>query len=475
MVYSLGYRRPSFHSGASEKSINGEPKQESIDTSVKSTSEGSMNSGIPEALSFDRIINGGTCPPCTLRDFMNYLRYIEHDAENLQFFLWARSYIKKFDSLPEGEKKLSPVWTESQAEHDVMKPPPSPRQMKVSADTADVLKGTGLDSTPRIADADEKSEKSNPFQSPSRSTRNVSEDSGTYNPTDPIPASDHSEGRASSGWPSTHQSKNTQVEVRRKAGDAYEEAGLKWQPFTIQPYRDEIARVVTVYVADGSPRQLNLSGRERTGLLHALENTTHPSALRSALISVEWSLRCQSHPNFIRWTICNGNRPRVQFARGLGIGGIVGGIVLGLLFTLSSLGRAWRVFALLLFFIGISTLIAAIKGMCVVLHGMHHRHLRPWELFNDEDDESVEMKRGDNSSESLLSNTSANSYEDEPWVAKYEKRNIIRKIFDREIWVQEPALRQIQDTIFLQAVLGALIGGAVLTAIFVAVPGGHFY
>lgn len=241
---------------------------------------------------------------------------------------------------------------------------------------------------------------------------------------------------------------------------------------TIQPFRDEIARVITIYITDGAPRQLNLSSKERGTLLHALENTTHPSALRGILTTVEWSLRCQAHPNFIRWTICNGNRPRVVFARGLGIFGIVGGLIFGILMTLSGAGRGWRILALILFFIGIATLIAAIKGMCVVLHGMHHRHLRPWELFSDDTDESVELKNG--SYESLES-TSTNSYEDEPWVAKYKKRNLIRKIFDRELWVQEPALRQIQDTIFLQAVLGGLVGGAILTAIFVAVPAGHFY
>lgn len=70
---------------------------------------------------------------------------------------------------------------------------------------------------------------------------------------------------------------------------------------------------------------------------------------------------------------------------------------------------------------------------------------------------------------------SSNSYEDEPWVAKYEKRNLIRKVFDREVWIQEPALRQIQDTIFLQAVLGALIISAVAVGIFVALPKGGYY
>ena len=56
-----------------------------------------------------------------------------------------------------------------------------------------------------------------------------------------------------------------------------------------------------------------------------------------------------------------------------------------------------------------------------------------------------------------------------------EKRNIVRKVFDREVWIQEPALRQIQDTIFIQAILASVLMGGVITAIFVAVPGGHFF
>lgn len=107
-----------------------------------------------------------------------------------------------------------------------------------------------------------------------------------------------------------------------------------------------------------------------------------------------------------------------------------------------------------------------------VLHGMHHRHLRPWELFAEDDDASsnYEMKNG-----SFDSLGSSNSYEDEPWIVKYEKRNVIRKIFDREVWIQEPALRQIQDTIFLQSIGGAIVISAVAVGIFVAIPKGGFY
>jgi hypothetical protein len=62
MVYTLAYRRPERVSrSSSAASISGETKQKSIHDSIKSGSSG-MSHGIPEALSFDRIIAGGVCP-----------------------------------------------------------------------------------------------------------------------------------------------------------------------------------------------------------------------------------------------------------------------------------------------------------------------------------------------------------------------------------------------------------------------------
>jgi hypothetical protein len=109
-----------------------------------------------------------------------------------------------------------------------------------------------------------------------------------------------------------------------------------------------------------------LSGKERSALLKALSFTTHPSAFRDVLGTVEATLRRQSHPNFIRWTICNGNPARQLFAKQLGIGGIVGGLTTIVLLTVSKAGRGWRAMSAILFVIGIATLFAAWKGMCVV-------------------------------------------------------------------------------------------------------------
>lgn len=222
-----------------------------------------------------------------------------------------------------------------------------------------------------------------------------------------------------------------------------------------------------------SPRQLNLSARERMQLLTALSRTTHPTAFRQVVYSIESTLRLQAHPDFIRWSIRNGNSARVTFANVLGTFLIVGSLLAYILLCLGSVPRGLRAVPAVGMFLGVSTLVAALKGMCVVLHGMHHRQVRPWELFADEEVELRDEKRS--SVESLDACGSSNSYEDEPWVVKYQKRNLVRRIFDREAWIQEPALRSIQDTIFIQAVLIAMITTGGLTALFVSVPGGHFF
>lgn len=113
------------------------------------------------------------------------------------------------------------------------------------------------------------------------------------------------------------------------------------------------------------------------------------------------------------------------------------------------------------------------ERQCLVLHGFHHRHIRPWELFIsdlDEDEDAISATK-----RSFDSFGSANSYEDEPWVIRYQRRSFARKVFDRTVWVEEPALRQIQDVIFVQSIVFGLVCAAVLTAVFVAVPAGGFF
>lgn len=381
----------------------------------------------------------------TVRDFMNYLIYIEHSAENLQFFLWYKDYVKRFESADTTDIKLAPEWTQAMEDETIAKIRKDNAE-KVRAEPAianELFKGTDFEKGAETTVG-------NPFDTPPR-TPKAHDDGDSVHTDSAVPPS----------FATTYKT---------QASEAFYAAGAK-TPFTIQPFREEINRIISTYIMDGAPRQLNLSSWEQKACVQALSYTTHPSALRLLAQTVETSLRRQAHPNFVRWSICNGNPARVFFARALGVGLILIGIIAGVIMTVGGVARGYRAITAVAFVLGISTLVAAYKGMCVVLHGMHHRHVRPWELFVREDDEA----EYDLSKRSFDSFGSNNSYEDEPWVVKYEKRNVVRKVFDREVWIKEPALRQIQDTIFIQAILASLLLGGILTAIFVAIPGGHAF
>ncbi|KAH7265276.1 uncharacterized protein BKA55DRAFT_590610 [Fusarium redolens] len=404
------------------------------------------STGIPDSLSFDRIISGGTCPPMTVRDFMTYLIYVEHAAENLQFYLWFQDYEKRFNANPTTDVKLAPEWTRAMQDEAIIKiRKEQSDKMRKEPEAAAIFKGSDFEK--KTGSQDRNMSTVDPFATPPQSSRG--DESSIYTAS------------------CTMNSLNA-MSHQSQASDAFKMAGAQ-QPFTIQPFREEINRMISTYIMEGAPRQLNLSSSEQKAVIVALSKTTHPSAFRSVFKTVDSSLRHQAHPNFIRWSICNGNPARVFFARSLGVGLIAAGIIVGLILTLSNAGRGYRALAAIALVLGISTLVAAYKGMCVVLHGMHHRHVRPWELFVDSENMEDAQKQ------SFDSFGSKNSYEDEPWVVKYEKRNVVRKVFDREVWIQEPALRQIQDTIFIQAILASVLLGGIITAIFVAVPGGHFF
>ncbi|TFB03228.1 hypothetical protein CCMA1212_004712 [Trichoderma ghanense] len=445
---SLQYRRP--------KKVNAETYRQRRETleeaegSVKSGLSGA-SSGIPDALSFDRIINGGTCPPMAIRDFMNYLVYVEHAAENLQFYLWFKSYEKRFAEATSSEVALSPEWTQAMEDEVVarVRKEQVEKMRREPAATAAIFEGTDFEK--QAGDR-----KGNPFNTPPRSANAVSDH-------DSLAAS--WEALTVGGNSNTHTTST--ASSKTLAADAFQTAGARL-PFSIQPFHQEINRIITSYLIEGAPRQLNLAAWEQRATVHALAYTTHPSAFRILFKSVDAALRLQSHPNFVRWSICNGNLPRVYFARFLGVALILVGFISAIIITLSKAARGYRVLPLIAWALGMSTLVAAHKGMCVVLHGLHHRHVRPWELFTQDDGEEFGMC----SMEPFGSN---NSYEDEPWVVKYQERHLVRKIFDREIWIQEPALRQIQDTIFCQALLAGFGFGFICMAIFLAVPGGHFF
>jgi hypothetical protein len=114
----LFYRRPDF-----VKRPNGPLEMMSCQRMASKTYTSKKD--LPKSISFDRICENRALPvsrsstyvnspayiskPCTLVDFMDYLVYIAFDAENLQFFLWYRDYVKRFNELKRNEQASSPA------------------------------------------------------------------------------------------------------------------------------------------------------------------------------------------------------------------------------------------------------------------------------------------------------------------------------------------------------------------------------
>jgi len=358
-----------------------------------------------------------------------YLLHVEHCAENLQFFLWYKDYVKRFDTLPESEKALAPEYRPTQAAGSVS--PLSPAHLKTKTTRAvrqfidnafaKESRGSKVALTEPCAawGGPKASGDISPFLTPPGTGGCGSITGGSANDSTVIAPFCSSAGISLA---------TTAVDHKQITAEAFETVDVKWQPcwfppfpdtsctrltcrvVSIQPFREEISRIIAIYLAEGSPRELNLSSRDRTMVLLALSHTTHPSAMKDVRDHIEGLLRFQSHPNFIRWSICNGNKPRVVFAVCLGVFCILGGLLASLVITLVGGNgmRPWRAIGAIGWMLGAATLFAALKGMCVVLHGRHRRHVRPWELWNDSQD--TEMNDAKQSFESL---GTKNSYEDE--------------------------------------------------------------
>lgn len=175
--------RPANPSRPSNDSL---PEDSKAELSIRSGRSG-CSAGIPDSLAFDNIMNGGTCPvsmpslwhlnaadwrqPMTVRDFMNYLVYVEHAAENLQFWLWYKDYAKRFNAAATADVGLAPVWTQSMQDDVVARIRKEyAEKRRPEPQAAKIFKGTDFEKQTGEGNG------SNPFSTPPHTPHKTSED-----------------------------------------------------------------------------------------------------------------------------------------------------------------------------------------------------------------------------------------------------------------------------------------------------------
>jgi hypothetical protein len=106
----------------------------------------------------------------TVRDFMTYLIYVEHAAENLQFYLWFQDYEKRFNANPTTDVKLAPEWTRAMQDEAIIKiRKEQSDKMRKEPEAAAIFKGSDFEK--KTGSQDRNMSTVDPFATPPQSSR----------------------------------------------------------------------------------------------------------------------------------------------------------------------------------------------------------------------------------------------------------------------------------------------------------------
>jgi hypothetical protein len=168
------------------------------------------------------------------------------------------------------------------------------------------------------------------------------------------------------------------------------------------------------------------------------------------------------------------------------------GLALVIVLALSSWSRFWRLAAVPLWLGGLTTFIAAVEGVCLVMHARNRRQLRPWDQAVDLEaggfgggrrpslaslggGSGKKHARGDSDASafsavdplrkpSLQSFGPKNEFGDEPWVAHYRGKFLLWRVWDVTAASQNASLRVMQNKVVVSAALWSLVVTVVLAA-----------
>jgi hypothetical protein len=393
---------------------------------------------------------------------MDYLVYVEQDAEPLQFFLWYCDYVDRWAKLSWEQKALSPIWDGSSKTNQ--------QHIRYSHRRANSER---MSKILKIM------------------------------------------GKEAKDGPEPH------VHLTRPSlqihGRSQSVASLSASHGTLgaQPFKDEVMRVRRHYIMEHGPRQLKLSSDDRYACVAAVEFTTHPSALLPAFLVVESALSSRVYPRFIKWSLANSNPPRLVFLRVAAMVLLLVGLGICATLILSCANRFVRVVSLVVWWPGITLLIAAHRGLSIRLQLRYRRDVRPWEQFGDEEEqvsagkdlekeiestppptptthktpEFAHLALGSKShpdplrshrpthgrtdtttsfsrvdplrKASMTTLGPANDPRSESWVGAYAAKPLLRKVFEETVQNENRSLQELQE----RAVFVAVVAGGVVATL----------
>ncbi|KAK3372643.1 hypothetical protein B0H63DRAFT_401399 [Podospora didyma] len=380
-----------------------------VSTGKRSLSPDGRKSAIPTRLRLERILANKTCSPMSLYDFYMYLKYIEHSAENLEFYIWYKnyesSYAKGLTVIHEKDYGFIASATES------------------TSSVAEIKQGPELQ--------DDEEEDTEPCMEMSSNHILIARE--TLARISQLISSDALSSAKGKCGPQIVPARFPNFERTNAAV-----AGLK----ILNPgpgSRSEIETVIELFLMPGAEKELNIPPAMRQQALADLAASSHPAALKPVADHVYGLLRNCSHRNFVRLGVGNGTFETICVATLMGIGNLIGGFLVVLCRGFAPYRGAhtrWEAFAAWpLWWLGLSLILSGLRGSCFFLLLFSRRQRLPWERF---DDTTTTAPQG-----------SIKSTKGGIW------KTLSRlMIFDRRLRVKEAHLRRLQRKIVLQSLFG---------------------
>ncbi|KAK8861497.1 hypothetical protein IAR55_002318 [Kwoniella newhampshirensis] len=361
-----------------------------------------------EELKLSHILNGETCPPISFPEFAAFVANRDFTTENLLFVVWFRNYRVRFDALKAEIKAQIPV--------------PSTR-------LGDRYNPFGYldEALAKIKDGNEveEQEAEGTFAGPFRRSSvaawlSDSEPVGTTHRFRPCRGLD---GPCGCGGHTNlgHQhhdrsrlklfSRSSSSRIKTCSTDSASPSSVRpiirpslYPPLpppgteiiapALQPMREEAQRAFATFLRKGGSRELGISDELREFAKVGLVRSTAPEIFLPIYEEIYSTVETQSLPRFLEAAKTNINRPKVLFWYFVGFVDFMIGLIIYLLLTLllprHSIGlRAYRLLSTIFVCFGIMQAYSAYRGFCSQVWGRSHRQVRPWEMDDLDDEETL--------------------------------------------------------------------------------------
>ncbi|KAK4642613.1 hypothetical protein QC761_511470 [Podospora bellae-mahoneyi] len=378
---------------------------------------------IPSRLRLDRILANKTCSPMSLYDFYMYLKYIEFSAENLEFYIWYKNYEASY------EKGLTPVHTK---EYGAI--------------------SSAAESTSSIVKESQAASSCSPKDPENGDDEDADPEKTLHRISQLIVASAMCNSRSCSPAAlqlTPDQSNGKSLQITSCTSDSAP-ATMKLMNSDGQASRHELDTIIHLFLMPSGEKELNIPAALRAQTLADLQKSTQPSALKPVADHVYGLMHNCSHRNFVRLGVGNGTFETVCVATMLGIANLIAGYVVVMCRAFvpyrgsHTRWEAWAAWPN--WWLGVSLILAGLRGSCFFLLLFSKRQRLPWERFDDNTDSVLRNEGGFLKSVSRL------------------------MIFDRRLRVKEKYLRRLQRKIVLQSLVGGAIFATIWVTVFIFLP-----